>query len=359
MLNLLGGLFKFLWGTIKLIGTTLYKIAVLYFDLCESTILFLGLSTMANEVLATIIAIFVYVFYYALFAIIPELIVYNTGKLTKKYKNLKSEEEKKEYLSERSLLFTRIGLMLINRFSRKKAKVISKVPESLNCILSDKIIDELEQENIEENKEENNNIENNIINNIENESKEIDSEELEQDNIKENKEKNNNIENNIINNIENESKEIDSEELKQENNFENEEDNKNQEQIIDEKTEPNVKLMYTSNIIGNVLRKGVVLKRKLLNDEKPFLVDFSSMPPKEVFTGEECNNITLSKAVGGKKVELDLSNPDLLKNPKLYEELSIQELEELKQLLLKDLNYQFALRNFFAMNKKALVNKKN
>ena len=198
MLKILGGIFKILWIIVKGCFNGLLNILKYYYLAVIGTCKILGISAIPNHLVASLLAIFVYVAYYVAMVIVPELIIYNTGKLTKKYKKLKTEEEKKEYLS----------------------------------------------------------------------------------------------------------------------------------------------------------------KRALPNDEKPFLVDFSSVPPKEVITGNECNNIILSKNIKGKKIEILLENPELLNNPELYENLTQDELKNLKALLMQDINYQTNLKKFFAMNKKALEYKK-
>ena len=287
MLKILGGIFKILWIIVKGCFNGLLNILKYYYLAVIGTCKILGISAIPNHFVASLLAIFVYVAYYVAMVIVPELIIYNTGKLTKKYKKLKTEEEKKEYLSKRALPVLKLVLTIKNALSNRQAKEDSIVIENLPTNSSNEIIESLKDE------------------------------------LEENVEKTDDV---------------------------------NDDKIIE--NENNIKLLYTSNIIGNVLRKNIVTKRKLLNDEKPFLVDFSSVPPKEVITGNECNNIILSKNIKGKKIEILLENPELLNNPELYENLTQDELKNLKALLMQDINYQTNLKKFFAMNKKALEYKK-
>lgn len=337
MFKLIGGIFKILWAIIKNTGIGLGKVAKFYFDAVSATCKFLGIAAISNHLIAGACAIVVYGVYFLALATIPEVIMYNACKLTKKYRNLKTEEEKKEYLSRHVLYTVKIYLAIKSKLSKNNAHSDANVQETMTTRLSDEIIEDLQEKPVlDECKQKEETIENIELNDNKRIVDSIDADDKKADepidDIQIIEESKNTI--NTPNAIE------------------------NQNIILLPEAKSNIKLFYTSNILGNTLRKGVVIKRRLLNDEKPFLVDFTTKPPKEVFTGSSCKDITLSKGVNGKKVEMVLDNPELLNNPKLYEELSKEELETLKTTLMNDVNYQFALKSFFAMNQKALEYKK-
>ena len=337
MFKLIGGIFKILWAIVKNTGIGLGKIAKFYFAAVHATCKFLGIAAISNHLIAGACAIVVYGVYFLVLATIPEVIMYNACKLTKKYRNLKTEEEKKEYLSRHVLYTVKIYLAIKSKLSKNNAHSDANVQETMTTRLSDEIIEDLQEKPVlDECKQKEETIENIELN----------------DNKK------------IVDPIDVDDKRINEpiDDIKiieeSENTINTPNVNENPNVILLPEAKSNIKLFYTSNVLGNTLRKGVVIKRRLLNDEKPFLVDFTTKPPKEVFTGSSCKDITLSKGVNGKKVEMVLDNPELLNNPKLYEELSKEELETLKKTLMNDVNYQFALKSFFAMNQKALEYKK-
>lgn len=337
MFKLIGGIFKILWAIVKTIGVAIGKFFELYAAAVRATCKFLGISVTTNLYLAAACEFAVCFVYMAVLTIIPELIIYNACKLTKKYRNLKTDEEKKEYLSKHVYFVLKILLNIKNKFSRKSAHNDAIIQETMTTRLSDEIIEDLQEEPVlgecKQNEETIENIELNdnkgIVDSIDADDKKADEPIDDIQIIEESK--------NTINtpNV-----------------------NENPNIILLPEARSNIKLFYTSNIFGNTLRKGVVVRRNVLDDKQPFLVDFTTNPPKEVFTGSPCSDITLSKNVNGKKVEMVLDNPELLNNPKLYEELSREELETLKTTLMNDVNYQFALKSFFAMNQKALEHKK-
>lgn len=338
MFKLIGGIFKILWAIVKTTGIGLGKIAKFYFAAVHATCKFLGIAAISNHLIAGACAIVVYGVYFLALATIPEVIMYNACKLTKKYRNLKTEKEKKEYLRKHTLYTLRIFFAIKDKLVINNAHSDANVQEPMTTRLSDEIIEDLQEEPVlgecEQNEE--------TIGNVKlNDNRKI-MDSIEDVNDKKADEPIDDIQ------IIGESK----------NTINTPNVNENPNIILLPEAKSNIKLFYTSNILGNALRKGVIIKRRLLNDEKPFLVDFTTKPPREVFTGSSCKDITLSKGVNGKRVEMALDNPELLNNPKLYEELSKEELETLKTTLMSDVNYQFALKSFFAMNQKALEYKK-
>lgn len=337
MFKLIGGIFKLLWAIVKITGIALGKVVKFYFAIGDATCKLLGTASMSNLFIGAACEIAVYTAYLWAFITIPELIIYNACKLTKKYRNLKTEKERKEYLRDNALGTLEIFFAIKDKIELKNAHNDANVQETMTTRLSDEIIEDLQEKPVlDECKQKEETIENIELN----------------DNKK------------IVDPIDVDDKRINEpiDDIKiieeSENTINTPNVNENPNVILLPEAKSNIKLFYTSNVLGNTLRKGVVIKRRLLNDEKPFLVDFTTKPPKEVFTGSSCKDITLSKGVNGKKVEMVLDNPELLNNPKLYEELSKEELETLKTTLMNDVNYQFALKSFFAMNQKALEYKK-
>lgn len=337
MFKLIGGIFKILWAIVKITGIALGKVVKFYFAAVFATCKFLGTATISDPVIAAACEVAVYAVYFGAFMTIPELIIYNAYKLTKEYRNLKTEEEKKEYLSSHVHFSLKLFFAIKNKLSKNNAYSDANVQETMTTRLSDEIIEDLQEEPVlDECKNDEITVENTILNGNE---KNINSENLDEKNINE-----------PIDNVEI----ID----ESENTINTPNVNENPNVILLPEAKSNIKLFYTSNIFGNTLRKGVVVRRNVLDDKQPFLVDFTTNPPKEVFTGSPCSDITLSKNVNGKKVEMILDNPELLNNPKLYEELSREELENLKATLMNDINYQFALESFFTLKQKTLEHKK-
>lgn len=338
MFKLIGGIFKLLWAIVKTTGIALGKVVKFYFAAVFATCKFLGTAAISDPVIAAACEVAVYAVYFCAFMTIPELIIYNAYKLTKEYRNLRTEEEKKEYLSRHVHFSLKLFFAIKNKLSKKNAHNEASVQETMTTHLSDAIIDDLQEENIlDECKNDEITVENTILNDNE---KNINSENIDEKNINEPIDNVEIIDESV--NVVDTPKSV----------------NENPSVILLPEARSNIKLFYTSNIFGNTLRKGVVVRRNVLDDKQPFLVDFTTNPPKEVFTGSPCSDITLSKNVNGKKVEMVLDNPELLNNPKLYEELSREELESLKAILMNDINYQFALESFFTLKQKTLEHKK-
>lgn len=251
-------------------------------------------------------------------SIIPDLICFYGCRLTKKYEELnkkqndailnedkvKAVEEKKEYISGNIHFLLKSIFTLKEKYERKKTSKVKKeanFTNKKNEILIDRLL----------------------------------------------KNKNEKTSDDLVNNIFDESKLSVSE---KDEFVEIQEDNK----------KSNIKLIYSSNMIGFMLRNNVVFERKFLNSDKPVLIDFENKP-KELFTGHLCDKdsgIKYSKIINDKKVDLTFDDPSFLANPKLYNELSVEELKSLKEKLINDKKYQSSLNSFFAVNDKALVHKK-
>lgn len=224
-------------------------------------------------------------------SIIPDLICYFGCRLSKKYKGLKTKEEKKEYLSRHIHFIFKDVLSLKNTIVKFFGSLYGKKKnkkKSNDVVDSDILVDDIDD---------------------------IDNEKIENDSVE--------INNNDISD--------------------------------------NIKILYSSNVIGKMLRNGTVLDRRFLVADKPVLVDFTN-EPKEVFTGHLCDKdsgISYRKVLNGKSLDMFLDDPEFLNNLKLYDELNIDELMLLKEELLNDLNYQKSLRGFFKANDKALEFKKS
>ena len=139
------------------------------------------------------------------------------------------------------------------------------------------------------------------------------------------------------------------------NNVENVDERNNESVIEDNK--PNIKMIYSSSLIGNMLRKGTVLKRKFLATDKPVLIDFNG-EPREVFTNSSCSGnsgILFEKKINGNMVTMTFDDPEFLKNA---DDLTLDELKAIKEKLMNDAKYQAALKGFFTANSKAMKLKK-
>lgn len=321
--NFIGSIFKFILNIIKGI-LKIYDESVRYIAGIFGIESFLGEITIA--------------FFVAIIAsIIPDLISYYGCRFSKKYRSLKTKEEKKEYLSERTHFLLKAILTFNNFIAKKKSRHViykNKKTSKNKEVTSDDIIDSIKP--------------NNQINydlKVQPEKKESYNQ-VKQKNY-EMKKLNKIVEANIL-----------TEETQKTNNSLRKEVISNEK--VSDKSKRNIKVIYSSNMIGNMLRKDVVLERKFLNSDKPVLIDFTNKP-KEVFTGHLCDSesgIKFKKMINGKKIEIALDNPDFMSDTRLYDELNSEELKQLKEQLIRDYNYQGSLHNFFIINDKALKFKK-
>lgn len=301
IVNLVGDIFKFIGNFFGFIGNIFKALCVFFYNSVELISSIFGINSI-------VIKFIIAALYMIVLSIIPDLISYYTCRLSKKYHKLKTKEEKKEYCSKHTHFLLNVILNIKNKLAQFKSSMLAKKNKSKT--------DEKEKKSIKIGKR--NDV---IVDDVVNDLREVPEEPVV-------------TEETILPTTE-------------------------EEKV--EEVKPNIKVLYSSNVIGNMLRKGVVLERKLLSGDRPVLVDFSGKP-KEVFTGHLCDEqsgIKFRKMVSGEIIEMFLDNPDLLSNPKLYDDLTKEELEKLKELLLSDKKYQTALKNFFTSNDKALTYKKS
>ena len=331
IVNLVGDISKYIGEFFGFIGEIFKSFFVFFYNSIELIVSIFGINNLVAKLIISGL-------YMLILSLIPDLITFFTCRISKKYRVLKTKEEKREYRASHTHFLLKAILMFKSKIvsakssrlskknnRKKKKEKTDKKLRRKNDILVDDVVDNLTDISINDNSiiPVNNNIQGVDSNESINELNVVHSNEITDFPMPSNK---------ITD-------------------------------IIDEKDKEKnkIKVLYSSNIIGKMIRKGVILERKLLVDERPILIDFSDKP-REVFTNHLCDEqsgIKFRKMVNGNKVEMFLDNPDLLSNPKLYDDLSKEELEELKERLSKDANYQIALRNFFLTNDKALTYKKS
>lgn len=326
IVNLIGDIFKYIGKFFGFIGNIFKVVCGFFYNSVELIASIFGVNSIGIKLVIAAL-------YMIALSIIPDLISYYSCRLSKKYRKLKTKEEKKEYCSKHTHFLLNVILNIKNKLSQFKASMIAKKDKSKNN----------KKENDSKKIGRRNDV---IVDDVVNDLSEVPSSNLGVDSIQTtNIEAKNDLVDDDVSDLTVVPEEpvivVDEEKV--------------------EEVKPNIKVLYSSNVIGNMLRKGVVLERKLLSGDRPVLVDFSGKP-KEVFTGHLCDEqsgIKFRKMVSGKKIEMFLDNPDLLSNPKLYDDITKEELEKLKELLLSDKNYQTALKNFFTLNDKALTYKKS
>lgn len=308
--------FKFLFSAVCFIFKAIGATIGFAFKILKSAIFVFGRSVELTAGLFGINSIafefFIAAIYGIVLSFIPDLITYYGCRLTDEYKNLKTNEERKEYVSRHTHFVLKDILRIKNKMDLKKSEEISEM-ETNNSRTGQISSDYVAQRIIQNNEPVNSFNENTLINEPDTEI--IKDEQTNNETI---------IENNEISN-----------------------------------NHQNIRLLYSSNIIGNMLRNGIVIKRRFSNADLPFIVDFNNKP-KELFTGHSCDSksgISFTKMIKGKKVEMLLDNPEFLTNPKLCDTLTIDELNELKEQLLSDQKYQKLLNEFFIINDKALKHK--
>lgn len=277
------GIILFIWGIIKFLFscvTGFFKAILLSTGAITD---FLGISY-APKFGPVFAKLLVFVLVSFAYSIVPDLITYYGCRLSKKYRELNTKEEKKEYASKHTHLALRAILEIMNKRDKKKAENVENLSNSLDneSILSENV-DKMVQANIQ----------------------------------------------NLSNNNEN---------------------------VVKDENKTNIKMIYSSNLIGNMLRKGTVLKRRFLASDKPVLIDFNG-EPKEIFTNYSCSHnsgISFEKNIDGETVRMAFDDPAFLKNTKLFDDMSLEELKEKREELMNDAKYQAALKGFFTANDKAM-----
>lgn len=361
MLQVIGEIFKILWKIIVFAG----KAVVWFFDslisITDATSKLLGITMMKGIFLKALCTYAIAISYMAIFSLIPEIIMYYGCTLTKKYKSLKNENEKRKYREKHTFLFLKLILKGIRKSqykrqmmekSRNKSKETSLLKNNTDTNTIENVIEECKNNNaVEENNVQTEN--DAVVVNNEPEQNEIEilpTEEMNNEQSMENVANTCTFAPKMHPNVIDADLPILFDEDVQE--LENE--------LNDNNTKTSdIKILYTSNIIGNALRNGTVVKRRLLQTDKPFLVDFSQQPPKEIITENTCDGLSVQATIKGQKIEMALEDPNLLNNPVLFNEMTKEELKELKDQLESDMKYKSTLKSFFTMNKKALELKKH
>lgn len=114
----------------------------------------------------------------------------------------------------------------------------------------------------------------------------------------------------------------------------------------------NVKLVKGENVVGNMMRNGVVLERRFSASNKPMLIKFENVPT-ELYTNHLLNRNS-GVRYKNKNIELNFDDPEFLKRTDLYENLTIEQLKLLKEQIEQDKNYKLGLSSFFTINDKVM-----
>lgn len=359
MLQVIGEIFKILWKIIVFAVKLIPNACAFFYKLVAATFNFLGFASISNQFVAVLGGLAIASFYGLVFSIIPETIIYLLCPLTKKYKSLKNENEKRKYREKHTFLFLKLILKGIRKSQCNRQMMEKAKSEETNLLNSN--AEEIAIENVIEKCKSNNDVEENnvqtendaVVVNNEPEQNEIEILPIEEMNNEQSME---NVANTCTfapkmhpNVIDADLPILFDEDVQELENELNDNNTKTSD----------IKILYTSNIIGNALRNGTVVKRRLLQTDKPFLVDFSQQPPKEIITENTCDGLSVQATIKGQKIEMALEDPNLLNNPVLFNEMTKEELKELKDQLESDMKYKSTLKSFFTMNKKALELKKH
>lgn len=329
IVNLVGDIFKYTGKFFGFIGNLFKTFFIFFYNSVEFIASIFGIN---NFVVKLIIA----GIYMILLSLIPDFISFFTCRLSKKYRKLKTKEEKKEYCSEHIHFALKLFLTIKNNIVNFKSSMIAKKNNNKK--------DKKSKKRFNNNK--NDVLVDDVVSNLSEEAVPVES----------------TTPTSFVAPAEPSTPAIVAPTISSVPEFPTipVAPIASEEKKVEE-VKSNIKVLYSSNIIGNMLRKGVVLERKLLSDDRPVLIDFSDKPT-EVFTGHLCDEqsgIKFRKMVNGKKIEMFIDNPELLSNPKLYDDLTKEELEKIKKMLLIDANYQISLKSFFITNDKALTHKKS
>lgn len=359
MLQVIGEIFKILWKIIVFAVKLIPNACALFYKLVAATFNFLGFASISNQFIAVLGGLAIASFYGLAFSIIPETIIYLLCPLTKKYKSLKNENEKRKYREKHTFLFLKLILKGIRK-SQFNRQMIEKAKSEETSLLNNNV-EEIAIENVIEKCKNNNAVEENnvqtendaVVVNNEPEQNEIEILPIEEMNNEQSME---NVANTCTfapkihpNVIDADLPILFDEDVQELENELNDNNTKTSD----------IKILYTSNIMGNALRNGTVVKRRLLQTDKPFLVDFSQQPLKEIITENTCDGLSVQATIKGQKIEMALEDPSLLNNPVLFNEMTKEELKKLKEQLESDTKYKSTLKSFFTMNKKALELKKH
>ena len=335
----IGDIFRFIGKAISFTFNGIGKIWTLFIDFIRNICTSIGImglsSTLAKIALSGLVGICVL----SVLSLIPDLITYFGCRLSKNYRKLNTKEEKSEYTSKHTHFLLKLFLSMHNNSLRRKAEKVAKKAAK-------------------------------------NEKKRAKREEKlskKEAKIAKEIEKTEGIVDESIDEILNEEFIYD---VPVDEDFEVVVDEKGVEvEPVSEETLPaislpevpaptevpfesNIKILYTSDIVGKMLRKGVVLERKMSTINNPVLIDFTNKPT-EIFTGHLCDSesgIRVKKYINGELVEYMLDNPEILNNPQILESINDKEtLESLRTRLQNDFRYQANMNTFFNIHDKAMI----
>lgn len=335
----IGDIFRFIGKAISFTFNTIIKVWNVLVELVRNICTSVGIMGLSSGLARFALSSLVGICVVSVLSLIPDLITYFGCRLSKNYRKLNTKEEKSEYRSKHTHFLLKLFLSMHNNSLRKKAEKVAKKAAK-------------------------------------NEKKRAKREEKlskKEAKIAKEIEKTEGIVDESIDEILNEEFIYD---VPVDEDFEVVVDEKGvipepvSEEILpaislpevpvptEVPFESNIKILYTSDIVGKMLRKGVVLERKMSTINNPVLIDFTNKPT-EIFTGHLCDSesgIRVKKYINGELVEFMLDNPEILNNSQILESINDKEvLENLRTRLQNDVRYQTNMKNFFNIHDKAMI----
>lgn len=351
----IGDIFRFIGKAISFIFTTIGKIFNVFIDITRSICNSIGIMGLSSTLLKIVLSGLVSICVLSVLSLIPDLITYFGCRLSKKYRKLTTKEEKREYRSKHTHFLLKLFLAMHNNSLRKKAVRVAKktAKNEKKMAKKEEKLSKREAKKAKE-MEKTEGIVDESIDEILN--SEPVSETTDDDFAFEE------VDDNVCASIS----------LAEEENLSDKpafliprKYSKREEfdypPLPSEPTETfesNIKILYSSDIVGKMLRKGVVLERKMSTINNPVLIDFTNKPT-EIFTGHLCDSesgIRVKKYINGELVEFMLDNPEILNNPQILESIrDKEELETLRAILQNNVRYQTNMKNFFNIHDKAMM----
>lgn len=359
IMKAIGDIFKFIGKTFSFTCSLISKIWNVFIDFIRNICTSIGIMGLSNIFLKISLSGLVGVMVLSVLSLIPDFITYFGCRLSKNYRKLNTKEEKSEYTSKHTHFLLKLILSIHNNSLRKRAEKVAKKAAKIEKkrVKKEEKISKKQLKIVKE-KEKTENIIDGAIDEVLNQEfvydvpvdedievivndKEIDASPV--------------VENNLLAPC-----------LPQTDSFEqvsNSKDiiadiNESIMEIQEQQTKSNIKILYSSDIVGKMLRKGVVLDRRMGKENYPVLIDFTNKPT-EFFTGHLCDDesgIKVKKYINGELVEYILDNSSILEDAKIIESINDKEtLESLRVKLQNDARYQKNMKNFFNIHDKAMV----
>lgn len=355
----IGDIFRFIGKAISFIFTSIGKILNVFIDITRSICNSIGIMGLSSPLLKIVLSGLVSICVLSVLSLIPDLITYLCCRLSKNYRKLNTKEEKREYTSKHTHFLLKLFLSMHNNSLRRKAIRIAKKTAKNEKKMAKKE-EKVSKKEVKKAKEikKTESVVDEAINEVLNDESAycfptyINFEDV------------------------TDKKFVSASPVREESlptmpaflipskyaaHEESDFPTLSEPSYLDEPTETfesNIKILYSSDIVGKMLRKGVVLDRRMSHENQPVLIDFTDKP-KEIFTGHLCDSesgIRVKKHINGEMVEYVLDNPEILNNPQILESINDKEtLEALRTRLQNDIRYQTNMKKFFNIHDKAMV----